>query len=98
MNRVHAFAYPMSLALGFVQWFAIIVQLESYWHLNAFFAGIVSLILISFPFVGAFVEFFGAHDVWGWNLWLSIVFAFFGPWVVLLIASVLSKLLRYDDQ
>ena len=78
------------LVLGLVQWFAIVDGLSLWFGISGFVAIILSGFISYIPLVGTIAGFKGAMDVWSWSF-LEAGALFFGPFLALLIISMLSN-------
>lgn len=98
VGRIGIFYQVIGLVLGLVQLAAILAQIESFFHIPTFVAAVPAFFLVSMPLIGALVGFFGAIDVFRWHWAVAIGVCFLGGWGAILLAYLMSKLFRYDDQ
>lgn len=72
------------VALCLLQIFAVSDQIQSVLEWPAVLATVAGLFIAFIPVVGNAIAFFGATDVWGWNVWIAGIVFFAAPAVTML--------------
>jgi hypothetical protein len=67
------------VALCLLQIFAVSDQIQSVLGWPAVLATVVGLVIAFIPIVGNIIAFFGATDVWGWDVWIAAIVFFAAP-------------------
>jgi hypothetical protein len=58
-------------AIGIMQFFAASAQVQAFTAWGPAPSTVIGLVLAFVPVIGSVVAFFGAKDVWGWNVWAA---------------------------
>ncbi|AKE95975.1 hypothetical protein CWR40_001187 [Cronobacter sakazakii] len=91
---MRAIGYLLYLAVGLIQFSAIISGLESWWGLHWIIAGVLAFFIAYIPVLGAIVGMVGAMDVWHWEWWQAGGL-FFGVMILTVIFVGLTSILEW---
>ncbi|ABV89285.1 hypothetical protein [Shewanella pealeana] len=90
---MQAILYVGYIILGIFQLAAVMGGLEDWMGLHWIIAAPLAFVIAYIPLVGTVVGMFGAVTVWHWS-WLQAGGLFLGPFIAILIISMVSGVLE----
>lgn len=88
---MQAIGYLIFLALGVFQMIATYAGLNTWLGLHWIVAGIGTLLLGWFPFIGTIIGIFGAVNAWRWPVWQALLL-FGAPLILALCLAGLASM------